>query len=357
MVSSPITVFIVDSCAIARQRLLDSLSAASEIQVIGTASNGIEALEHIPQLQPDVVCTNLEMPKMDGCELIRRLLAVYPRPILVVSPMVQTTEPETIAKVLKAGAVDVFPQPITGRWSSGDQQALIAKIKVLSGVKVFTKPLHQSPTIPILRSTIPAHRPSPKLSADAPQILAIGASTGGPQAIHQILSLLPADFPLPILCTQHISAGFLPGLIGWQDTMCPLTVKVAEDGECPLPGTVYFAPDHYHLTLDVLGCCHYSAAPAVNRHCPSITVMFQSLAQHYGAGVLGVLLTGMGQDGAAGLQAIAQSGGATIAQDEATSVVFGMPKVAIELGAAQTILPVEQIASFILQQLSLPCPI
>ncbi len=136
--------------------------------------------------------------------------------------------------------------------------------------------------------------------------------------------------------------------------MCPLQVKVAEAGELPVPGTVYFAPDHYHLVLDARGRCHYSAAPAVNRHCPSITVMFESLAQHYGAGVLGVLLTGMGQDGATGLQAIAQSGGITIAQDEATSIVFGMPKVAIELGAVQTTLPIEQIAPFILQQLACP---
>jgi two-component system, chemotaxis family, protein-glutamate methylesterase/glutaminase len=348
MVSSPITVFIVDSCAIAQQRLTDCLSAGSQIQVIGTANNGIEALERIPKLQPDVVCTNLQMPKMDGCELIRQLLAVCPRPILVVSPMVQATEPETIAKVLKAGAIDVFPQPITGRWSISDQQALMAKIRVLAGVKVFTKSLRQLPhPLPT-----PAVIQRPILSPNSPQILAIGASTGGPQAIHQILRLLPADFPLPILCTQHISAGFLPGLIDWQKSMCLLPVKVAEDGECPLPGTVYFAPDHYHLTLDALGCCHYSAAPAINRHCPSITVMFESLAQHYGAGVLGILLTGMGQDGAVGLQAIAQAGGLTIAQDEATSVVFGMPKVAIELEAAQQVLAVDQIGPFLLQTLA-----
>ncbi|PZD70532.1 Chemotaxis response regulator protein-glutamate methylesterase [Acaryochloris thomasi RCC1774] len=353
MSSSIITVFIVDSCAIAQQRLTGALSAAPVIQVIGTANNGTEALEHIPQLQPDVVCTNLQMPHMDGFELIRQLLALCPLPILVVSPTVQPTETETIAQVLKAGAVDVFPQPLTGRWKAADQQALIDRIKVLAGVKVFTKSLRQHSTTHILRSSV-THRPSPRLCADAPQILAIGASTGGPQAIHQILSRLPADFPLPILCAQHISAGFLPGLISWQASMCPLHVKVAEAGEVPVPGTVYFAPDHYHLTLDDQGRCHYSAAPAVDRHCPSITVMFQAVAQHYGAGVLGVLLTGMGQDGAVGLQKIAQSGGSTIAQDETTSIVFGMPKVAIELGAAQTVLPVEQIASSILQQLSLP---
>lgn len=341
MLLSSITVFIVESCVIAQQRLNDVFSTVSEIKVIGSANNGISALKQIPQLQPDVICTNLQIPKMDGFELIRQLLAVCPRPILVISPLVQPSESETIAKVLKVGAIDVLPQPITGQWLGKDQQVLITKVKVLAGVKVFTKPLRQPSPIVL---------PPIKVRSDGVQILAIGASTGGPQAIHQILSCLPADFPLPIFCTQHISAGFLSGLVGWQNSMCSLRVKVAEAKEYPVPGTVYFAPDHYHLTLDTSGRCYYSAAPAINRHRPSITMMFESLAQHYGAGVLGVLLTGMGQDGALGLQAIDQARGITIVQDEASSVIFGMPKVAIELGAAQMVLPVKEIAPLILSQ-------
>ncbi|WP_299412328.1 chemotaxis-specific protein-glutamate methyltransferase CheB [Acaryochloris sp. IP29b_bin.148] len=341
---SPITVFIVESAAIARKTLTDVLSADPTISVIGTASNGVIALEHIPQLQPDVVCTNLQMPEMNGQELIRQLLAVSPRPVLVVSQTVQPTETQTINQVLQAGAVDVLSPPKTEQWSAGERRALLEKIKVLAGVKVLTRPLE--PSVPGV-SPPPSNQHCSHLQA-----LAIGASTGGPRAIHQILSRLPSDFPLPIFCTQHISAGFLPGLISWQDAMCSLHVKAAVAGEVPVPGTVYFAPDHYHLTLDARGRCYYSTAPAVQRHCPSITVMFDSLAQYYGAGVLGVLLTGMGQDGSAGLQRIAEAGGLTIAQDETSSVVFGMPKVAIDLGAAAQVLPVDHIAPYILEYLS-----
>ncbi len=345
---SAITVFIVESVAIAQKRLTDILEKVPEIQVIGSANNGLMALEKIPKLQPDVVCTNLQMPHMDGLELIRQLLAISPRPILVVSPKVQPTETQTITQVLQAGAIDVFPQPVTGRWQHLDQQALTAKIKVLAGVKVFTKPLGQLVPVP---APLPKRSPI-KLNNNAPQVLAIGASTGGPRAIHQILKRLPVDFPLPILCTQHITAGFSEGLVSWQASACNLPVKIAALGEIPVPGTVYFAPDQYHLTLDTKGRCYYSVAPAVHRHRPSISVMFESLAQHYGAGVLGVLLTGMGEDGALGLQAIAQAGGTTIVQDEGSSIVFGMPKVAIDLGAAQMILPVEEMADCILKQLA-----
>ncbi|MGF1601992.1 MAG: response regulator [Thermosynechococcaceae cyanobacterium] len=201
MVASSITVFIVESCAIARQRLTDLLSGTSEIQVIGTANDGIAALEQIPQLQPDVICTNLQMPKMDGFELIRQLLAACPRPILVVSPTVQPTETETIAKAFNAGAIDVFLQPLTGRWQTGDQQALTAKIKILAGVRVFTKPLRSS-----VATALPPPLPTVKMRADTTQILALGASTGGHRPFTKSLVISPLIFP----CRFSVLSTFPP---------------------------------------------------------------------------------------------------------------------------------------------------
>lgn len=180
------------------------------------------------------------------------------------------------------------------------------------------------------------------------RVVAIGASTGGPQALHKILSQLPANFPVPVLCTQHISVGFLQGSIDWLASECKLKVKIASSGESPSAGTIYFAPENCHLELDARGKFNCSLTLPVDGHCPSIAVLFKSVAKFYGRATAGVLLTGIGKDGAAGMQAIASSGGMTIAQDEKTSIVFGMPKEAIALGAAQQILPIQDIAPFLL---------
>jgi two-component system, chemotaxis family, protein-glutamate methylesterase/glutaminase len=182
-------------------------------------------------------------------------------------------------------------------------------------------------------------------------MLAIGASTGGPQALHKILSQLPNNFPVPIVCIQHISIGFLQGLIDWLSAECQLKVKIAEDGELPMPGYIYFAPEKHHLEFNSFGRMIYSNLPAIDGHCPSVSATFRSAAKFYGSNLVGVLLTGMGRDGAAGMQDIFRSGGVTIAQDEQSSVVFGMPKEAIALGAVKQILPVDDIAPLLLRKI------
>jgi two-component system chemotaxis response regulator CheB len=333
------------------QRILDS---SPDLEIVGTARNGLEALEQIPKANPQVICTDLHMPKMSGLELTRRVMANCPRPILVISASVQEDDSSNVFQLLQAGAVDVFPKPPTGLPSEYEQarEALISRIKVLAGVSVFTQRQRPQPDPAVL-----TRRRSGKdiaslgqMDIRSPRVVAIGASTGGPQAIHSILRQLPAQFPLPILCVQHISDGFLQGLVDWLAQEAALKVVIAEPGVIPLPGVVYFPPERQHLVVDSTGRLALSTAAPVCGHCPSATVLFQSVATYYRRSAIGILLTGMGRDGAEGMQAIAHQGGITIAQDEATSIVFGMPKEAIALGAAQQVLPLPEIAPALMER-------
>lgn len=352
MVEYPIKVLLVEDSPIALEILGRILGSSSEIKVVGKAHNGKEALELIPTSQPAVVCTDLHMKEMDGLAFTQHLMATNPRPILVISNSVRKENTQTIFQLLQAGAVDVFPKPNTGLASDYEQvkRDLIGKIKLLAGVTVFTR---RQPTLNNLNNSTASVLHSSTAGqfiniTSSIKIITIGASTGGPQALHKILAQLPANFPLPVICTQHISEGFLQGLIDWLGSECKLKVKIAQHGESPHPGIVYFAPERSHLELDTMGRFNYSLFSPVDGHCPSITVVFKSVAKFYGRGCAGVLLTGMGKDGAAGMQAIATAGGMTIAQDEKSSVIFGMPKEAIALGAVGQILPIHEIAPFLL---------
>jgi two-component system chemotaxis response regulator CheB len=359
MPQSPIKVFLVEDSPVALEILQKLLKSSPQITVVGTARNGKEALDLIPKVQPDVICTDLHMAGMDGLELTQQVMAKHPLPILAISNSVQADDTNNIFRVLQAGALDIFPKPTTGRESDYEQvkAQLITKIEVLSGVSVFTKPLKQPNAVETGKSASIAK--SSRVGAaieglsnakSSIQVVAIGASTGGPQALLKILAQLPSNFPVPIVCTQHISEGFLQGLVDWLASESQLKFKIARAGEPPLAGTVYFAPDRNHLELDSQGKFTYSTFSAVDGHCPSITVLFKSAAKFYGKGTMGILLTGMGKDGATGMQAIAQAGGMTIAQNEESCVVFGMPKEAIALGAAQHILSVQNIAPFVLDR-------
>ncbi|WP_460194192.1 chemotaxis-specific protein-glutamate methyltransferase CheB [Thermosynechococcus sp. FA-CM-4201] len=343
----PIRVFLVEDSPIALNILQQLLQTAPDLEVVGTATNGKAALLKIPECQPHVVCTDFYMKEMDGREFTRQLMARYPRPILVIS--VAVGEAQTAFELLQAGATDVFPKPSSGLMADYNRSELINKIRVLAGVKVFTRPLRATPTVPTASTP-----PLPKVtSSQQLAIVGIGASTGGPQAIAKVLQPLPAHFPVPIVCTQHISLGFLNGLVSWLSQETKLRVTVAMAGEMPQPGVVYFAPDRHNLEIDRRGKFYLTPADPHERHCPSVNVMFRSLAAYYGEAVVGVLLTGMGDDGAAGMRAIASVGGITIAQDEATSVIFGMPKEAIALGVVQYVLPIDRMGVF-LQELVTP---
>ncbi len=336
-----IKVLIVDDSALVRVLFKRMLYTAPEIEVVGAACDGNEALKLIPKLKPDVICTDLHMPSMDGLELTKIVMVKFPRPILVISVSVKEGDDDhNIFRLLEAGAVDVFPKPDGGSRFDYDQFTadLIRKIKILAGVFVFHK--HSAASPEIYQASKTDYAPQTQRPV---RILVIGASTGGPQALHTILSQLSADFPVPIVCVQHISEGFAHGLVDWLNSQCKLNVKFADKGGRPSPGTVYFPPEGIHLEFDVLGHFKLSDNQIVAGHCPSVTVTFNSAAKYYGSSTAAVLLTGMGDDGAEGMRSIAESGGFTIAQNEATSVVFGMPRVAIEIGAAQHILALNEI--------------
>ncbi|MEE3719497.1 chemotaxis-specific protein-glutamate methyltransferase CheB [Tumidithrix elongata RA019] len=377
----PINVLLAENSLVTLEILQRILSGSADVKVVGIALNGQQALDLIPSTKPDVICTDLFMERMDGLELTRQVMAKYPRPILVISNAVQGKDTEMIARALQAGAVDVFPKPTTGLPSDYEKvkAALIHKIKVLAGVRVFMKPLRDPIREPIrdpmpkasASLNIPATKhptatnltvsvgaianPSDRLMTQF-KVLAIGASTGGPGAFEKILYRLPANFPIPVICAQHISEGFLEGLVNLLDSKCLLKVKIAQVGEFPQAGIIYFAPETQHLELDSHGQFIYSLGAQAREYCPSITMLFKSIARFYGKTCMGVLLTGMGNDGAEGLKAIFDTGGLTIAQDEQSSVIFGMPKEAIALGAAHYVLPLPDIAPFLLTQAQLERP-
>jgi two-component system chemotaxis response regulator CheB len=339
-VSSPVSVLLVDDSLIALTILARMLSASPDIQVVGKARSGREALELIPRLQPAVICTDLHMPDMDGLELTKEIMGRFPRPILVVSAAVHPEDTHNVFSLLEAGAIDVLPKPRGGLAADEQRvaQELISKIKIISGVVALTRRQKISPGLAQLR-TGPSSSPMPA----QPRIVAIGASTGGPQALRTILAQLPAEFPAPVLCVQHISDGFLGGLVAWLASNCTMSVKIAQSGELPLPGTVYFPQEGAHLEIDTGGRLASSQKAAVDGHRPSVTVTFKSVADYCGDGAIGVLLTGMGSDGAKGMQEIFEAGGITIAQNEESSTVFGMPMQAIALGAVRYVLPVNKI--------------
>ncbi|MBF0583548.1 MAG: chemotaxis-specific protein-glutamate methyltransferase CheB [Magnetococcales bacterium] len=348
-----IRVLIVDDSPIARVVLSKMVNASPDMEVVGTAHDGKEALTLIPRLQPQVICTDLHMPNMDGLQLTREVMVRHPLPILVVSISVhQDSDDRNIFELLEAGAIDVFPKPRGGLESAGAAltQELATKIKILAGVVPIRRhragggALRPGADRPAIQSVPQAVDPSGSTPTTPPTLVAIGASTGGPQALLNIFSALPAKFPLPILCIQHISSGFLEEMVSWLNQHTPLTVQVAQSGEKPLPGHIYFPPEDKHLLLNGRGSFALDSGAAQDAHRPGVDQTFFSVAQVCQGGGVGVLLTGMGRDGADGLLAIAQARGYTIAQDEESCVVFGMPKQAIDLGAAGKVLPISSIA-------------
>ncbi len=332
---SAIRVLLVDDSPLVLNILQRMLSRFPAIEVVGTAANGQEALDLLPALNPDVICTDLHMPVMNGLEFVRATMADFPRPILVVSVSVEPGSPN-IFRLLEAGAMDVMSKPRNIIDADFDKLSneLASKIRILSGVKAIRRRVSTTVTRP----------PAISHPHTALRMLVIGASTGGPQAFRQILRSLPAAFPLPVVCVQHIGPDFLPEMITWLNEACALPVRKAQQGEMPQAGVVYFAPEDAHLEWGDGGRFIYSRTAPVDGHCPSVTVTMRAAAHYFGAAAAGVLLTGMGRDGAEGMASIAAAGGVTLAQDEASCVVYGMPKEAVARKAVQHLLPLEQIA-------------
>lgn len=354
-----IRVLTVDDSALMRQVLAMLLSKDPAIEVVGSAPDPYIAREKIKALNPDVLTLDVEMPKMDGLTFLEKLMRGHPMPVVMVSSLTEAGC-ETTLRALELGAVDFIAKPkIDLRQGMEDlAEDLIAKIKAAACAKV--PKLDNGQRSPVPRPLSLALSPQGKGGSEGAMIkttdtiIAIGSSTGGTEAVKQIFEVLPPNTP-PILITQHMPERFTKNWADRLNRLCRISVKEAEDGDSVLPGHALVAPGSYHMTLARSGA-RYSVkinqdAP-VNRHRPSVDVLFHSVAHYAGGNAVGVILTGMGGDGAKGLLAMKQAGAYTIAQDEASCVVFGMPKEAIKLGAVDTILPLSDIASAVLAHVS-----
>lgn len=347
----PIKVLIVDDSALVRKVLREMLSAQPGIEVVGTAPDPICAREQIKQLDPDVLTLDIEMPRMDGLEFLRRLMRLRPMPVVMVSSLTERGSEVTL-RALELGAVDYIAKPRLDieRGLAAYTAELADKIRAAAGARL------RRPALAPVGPSNTADAILPALAnpiATTEKLIIIGASTGGTEALREILVRMPSDSPA-ILIAQHMPAGFTRTFAQRLDALCRIAVCEAEHGQRVLPGHAYIAPGHSHLLLGRSGANYVTElndGPPVNRHRPSVDALFRSAANCAGANALGVILTGMGRDGAAGLLEMRQRGAHTIAQDEASCVVFGMPKEAIALGAAVEQAPLEEIPQRLIARL------
>lgn len=334
MSRSVVRTLLVDDGALDLEVLRRALSASEDLSVVGVARNGREGIELARRLDPDVICTDLEMPTMDGLGMVKEVMRTNPKPVLVLSHHIGDRSSSRVFDLLEAGAVDVLPKPS----DPAAFETVITRIKILAGVRVFRR-----------LTTRPAAVGATRLSAGL-AVVAVGASTGGPAALLEILRPLGADFVAPILLVQHIAEGFLKGYVAWLDKQCSLRCEIVEGTVAALPGRVYLAREGAHLVMSGKDRVGISDAAAWSGHRPSVNHLFRSVADTCGRRSIGILLTGMGRDGAEGLKDMRDTGAMTIAQDQASSVVFGMPREAIRMNAAELVLGPDQIASTLLAQ-------
>lgn len=333
-----IRALIADDSQTARALLGALLASDPEVEIVAEARDGNEAVELTTLHRPDVVTMDIQMPGMGGFEATGRIMRAQPTPIVICSSL-DVRDVTVSLEALRAGALAVLPKPGAGSAQfEQESRHFVATVKAMSRVRIVRR--DKGSAIPLVAERAPLPRPAP-----APRVVGITASTGGPAALHQILRSLPADFPLPILLVQHIAIGFAEGLAQWLNGASKLQVQVARAGARATPGTVWVAPDNQHLGIDASGRLLLSDEGPIGGFRPSGTYLFQSIAQAFGGASLGVVLTGMGRDGTDGLRALRQAGGVVIAQDEATSDVFGMPRAVITQGLADHVLPLGAIAN------------
>jgi two-component system chemotaxis response regulator CheB len=355
MSQKKIRVLVVDDSALVRQILVEILKSADDIEVVGTANDPFMARERIKELNPDVLTLDVEMPRMDGLTFLQNLMRLRPMPVVMISSLTERGA-ETTLKALELGAVDFVSKPkvdVAGTLADFSAE-ILEKIRAAAMARVIGRS-------PILTSVV-----APKHSADAilpavagarrmlrttDRIIAIGSSTGGTEAIREVLMGLPADCPA-IVIAQHIPEAFSLPFTRRMDSMAAMSVVEPVDNQQIKPGHVYIAPGGKHLLVERDGAhyrCRINDGPPVNRHRPSVDVLFRSVAQNVGPNAVGVILTGMGDDGARGLKEMHDAGAPTIAQDEASSVVWGMPGAAVKAGGVGDILPLSRVAEAIMR--------
>jgi two-component system chemotaxis response regulator CheB len=344
---SKIRVMIVEDSRTVREFLQFLIGRDPRLEVVAAVESAEEALRRLEEVSPDVISLDIRLPGMNGFEATKQIMSRKPTPIVVVSASVEAEDLQISMNALRAGALAVVEKPVGT--SHEDYEALASrlctKLAIMSQVKVIRQRIDRG-----LRfgPATPSPVPLPAASVGPFRMVGLVASTGGPSALVGILSKLPADFPLPIAVIQHITASFLDGFVSWLDSMVSLRVQLATHGETARPGRIYVPPAEHHLQV-AGSALRLDAGEPVCLQRPSGTVLFQSMARSLGPAALGVLLTGMGEDGAEGLRELRVAGGYTIAEDEATTVVYGMPGTAVRLGAVCESLPLPDIALRLLE--------
>jgi len=331
-----IKVLIVDDSAIVRKIFSEELSKYPDIDVVGSAPDPFVARDKIVALNPDVITLDIEMPRMDGLTFLRKMMKYYPLPTIIVSSLTPKGGKLTL-EAMEIGAVDVIAKPGSSYTVSDMSVQLVEKIRAAAWAKV-------------VKTDSEAHAssegtPLKALAETSYKVIAIGASTGGTEALKKVLTRLPANAP-GIVVVQHMPANFTTSFAERLNTLCQMTVKEASDNDSVVPGTVLIAPGNFHMILRRSGARYYveiKTGPMVHHQRPAVDILFKSTAKYAGSNAIGVILTGMGADGAEGLLEMKKAGAGTIAQDERSCVVFGMPKEAIKLGAADLVLPLDQI--------------
>jgi two-component system chemotaxis response regulator CheB len=345
-------VVVVDDSALVRSLLTEIINRQNDMVCVGAAADPLVAREMIRELNPDVITLDVEMPRMDGLEFLSRLMRLRPMPVVMVSTLTEKGAEVTL-RALELGAVDFVAKPRIGVSSGLNELAgdIVDKIRVAACARVGR---HSSavPTAPVATAASAAPAPLPRISTE--KIICIGASTGGTEAIREVLVPMPADAPA-IVITQHMPPGFTTSFAARLNTLCRISVAEARHGERILPGHAYLAPGGHHLRIERSGSNYVAViedTEPVNRHKPSVEVLFRSAARVIGPNAIGVMLTGMGADGAQAMREMKDAGSHNYVQDEASCVVFGMPRMAIQVGAADEILPLTQIAPALLARLA-----
>ena len=344
-----IKVLVVDDSLVTRTLVVQLLDTEPDIQVIGAVDDGQAAVEFLNQCaRPDIVVMDIHMPRLDGFEATRLIMETRPLPIIICTATADPRELAIAFQSLEAGAVACVEKPVAlGMDFLERRRNLLQTVRLMSEVKVVRR---WSRSRAASQPQTPTNASYARSNTSGVRLIGIGASTGGPLVLQTILSSLPHSFPIPLVIVQHIARGFLHGMVEWLNQTSTLQVHVADHGTPARPGNAYVAPDDFHLAVDARGHIALARTEGENGLRPAVSYLFRSLAITYGASAIGVLLTGMGKDGAAELKRMKDAGAHTIAQDHASSVVHGMPGHAIELGGALQVLPADKIAGALIAQ-------
>lgn len=349
-----ISVMIIDDSAVVRRTLSEVLSQEKDIQVIETANDPYDAAEKLKKLIPDVIILDIEMPRMDGLTFLNKLMSQYPIPVIICSSKAEEGS-QNIFQAMRFGAVDIIQKPKIGTRQFLEESRVIISdaIRAANLTHVRKTSVHRVISSPKLTADAILPPPNTRVAIETTErVVVVGASTGGTEALRFFLEALPIDGP-GVVIVQHMPEHFTAAFAARLDSICGVSIKEAENNDTVLRGRVLIAPGNKHLLLKRSGARYYveiKSGPLVSRHRPSVDVLFRSTARYAGKNAIGVIMTGMGDDGARGMLEMKEAGAFTIAQDEASCVVFGMPKEAIKLGAAHKVAPLDKIAELVIHR-------